>query len=304
MRTKVSDEMKPTPQGFEWNTAASTSPTVVSGHARGWGWMMSAGLVPDEVPPESPVHAQKWIEKAHAWLTAKAKVDLNHDGSLASVTVLPKLFEYLNEEFAKEHPELVGDRISNAKRPWIDFAFVTLCRSRSGVQIRFFTTSLITFAVHNGTHDSWTVPTGTLWRNALWQPYAEKIARTGIVTASGKSHRSSWSAICRKMVNKTDGPGAWILGMSNPQRSMTAGSVHLSEPPFSMAFFNQGTLMCANEYGIFKDNKEMFDFIRSHRKIDGIFDKAKTIEKNDPEARKIPREKLKMPMGILYVHGD
>ena len=71
-----------------------------------------------------------------------------------------------------------------------------------------------------------------------------------------------------------------------------------------MAFFNTGALMCANEYGIFKDNKDMFDFVRSHRKIDGIFEKARALEKTDGEARNYPRERLKMPMGILYVHGD
>ena len=304
MRTKTTDDIKVIPQGFEWNHATSPSPHVVAGNARGWGWMMSAGLVPDEIPPESPVHAHKWIAKAHKWLSEQAKLDLTHDGSLASVRILPKLFEYMNAEFEKAHPELMGDKVSNAKRPWIDMVFVTLCRSRSGVQIRYYSTSMMVHAVHNGTHENWTTPPGFIWNNSLWETYSEKISKTGIVSATGKTHRASWSALSRKMVNKTDGPSAWILGMSNPLRVFTASSVHLSEPPFSLAFFNKGSLLCANEYEMFKTQKEFFDFVRTHKKLEGIFEKARTIETKDADAKKYPREKLKMPMGILYVHGD
>lgn len=271
---------------------------AVVGNGDNWGWLISQGNTPHYLDAQSPLQAQPWLDASHQWLQEKTL-----QSGMKGLDLHPQWHEHITSMFHKAHPDLASADTPAMRRPWIDAALIDVHRTRGGVEIRYSTTGLIAIGVHSGVNDRWILPPSLSWHRQHFEAYREHLQKSGFNQGVGKKALEQWHAYCRKSINQPGGFNAWSLG--DPfMRGWSSGRIHVSETPFSVVLYNIGALSLVDIFDAYPSHKDVFDYIRTHKRMDVLLDKVKTSQHNDPLGKKYPRAMPELPVGILAVHGD
>ncbi len=271
------------------------------GNADNWGWMISQGNTPHYLDATSPLQAQKWIAASHQWLQERSGI--NSINSMKGLDLHPLWHEYITKQFHAAHPELALPDTPAMRRPWLDAALVDVQRTRSGVEIRYSTTGLVAIGIHSGVNDRWILPPSLSWHRQHFDSYKEHFEKHGFDQGSGRKALEKWHAYCRKSINQPGGFQAWSLGDPFMQ-GWTSGRIHVSETPFSVVLYNIGALSLVDTFNAYPSHKDVFDYIRTHKRMDVLLEKIKAAQQEDPTGKKYPRSMPELPIAILAVHGD
>ena len=285
----------PVHRPLSWYTAQQGS--AKTGFHNDWGWLISEGQVPSYLERDSPLRGEKWVEAAHHWLQQ------HKDGQHQGLDIHHPLHVYLTDAFFRAHPELASPETPSMRRPWLDAGLVHVQRTRSGVEIRYSTTGLIAIGIHSGVNDKWIMPPSLTWHRQHFDEYKAPIAKHGFEHASGKKNVMAWHTYCRQSLNQPGGFSGWSLG-DDFMRGWTSGRVHVSETPFSVVLYNLGALSLVDLFHIYPSHKDVFDYIRTHKRMDVLLEKIREKEEQDPLGKEYPRPMPSQPITILSVHGD
>lgn len=270
---------------------------AAAGNAENWGWLISQGNTPHYLDASSPLHAKPWIDASSQWLQERA------GSSLKGLDLHPQWHAFITEQFKKAHPDLAAPNTPAMRRPWLDAGLVDIQRTRGGVEIRYSTTGLVAIGVHSGVNDRWILPPSLSWHRQHFDSYKEHFEKHGFDHGTGRKALEKWHAYCRKSINQPGGFQAWSLGDPFMQ-GWTSGRIHVSETPFSVVLYNVGALSLVDTFGAYPSHKDVFDYIRTHKRMDVLLEKVRSAQAEDPTGKKYPRSMPELPIAILAVHGD
>lgn len=285
--------------GFEWHVASDPAPGVTAGHSAAWGWILSPGPTPSKPGLADPL---PWIARAHDFLVDKARRDRSQDGSASMMDILPELWRMMNDAICQDAPDLMSKSMLDSQRPWIDAALVGLRRTRAGLELRYATAGSMTLGLHSGITDRWVPATGAGWSERELAKLRKAMGAGGFAGAAGVAAHQQWLSTCREQANQQGGPSAWLLGQQMG-RGWVTGSIHISETPFAAALFNSGASRLVDSFQVYSTEKALFDYIRSHKRMDILVNKLRDAEQQDPKGKSHPRPMLETPIGILSVQG-
>lgn len=268
------------------------------GHSDQLGWILSQGNTPHYLANDSPLQAHPWIAQSHKWLQERS----SRPGAKA-LDLHPLWHEDITSQFHQAHPDLAAPNTPAMRRPWIDAGLIDIQRTRGGVEIRYSTTGLIAIGIHSGVNDRWIMPSSLSWHRQHFEAYREHLQKSGFNHGSGKKALEQWHAYCRKSINQPGGFNAWSLGDPFMQ-GWISGRIHVSETPFSVVLYNLGALSLVDIFDAYPSHKDVFDYIRTHKRMDVLLEKIKSAQIEDPLGKKYPRSMPELPVGILAVHGD
>jgi hypothetical protein len=285
--------------GFEWHVASDPAPGVTAGHSAAWGWILSPGPTPLKPGLADPA---PWIARAHDFLTEKARRDRSQDGTSSMMDVLPELWRGMHDAVSQVAPDLCEKTMLDAQRPWIDAALVGLRRTRAGLELRYATAGSMTLGLHSGITDRWVPAVGAEWSRRELALLCKSMGTSGFAGVAGSAACEHWLSTCRERANQQGGPSAWLLGQQMG-RGWVTGSIHISETPFAAALFNSGASRLVDSFHVYGSDKALFDYIRSHKRMDILVNKLRDAERQDPKGKLHPRPMLETPIGILSVQG-
>jgi hypothetical protein len=284
---------------FEWHVASDPEPGVTAGHSAAWGWILSPGPTPHEPGLANPM---PWISRAHDFLTEQARRPSSQDGADKMMDVLPQLWRLIDDAVAVEAPDLKMSSMVNAGRPWIDASLVGLRRTRSGLEMRYAISGSMRLGLHSGITTRWIDSTGSKWNADALALLRKAMDSSGFAGVSGKAGYAHWLSSCREQVNQQGGPSGWLPGQAMG-RGWVTGSLHISETPFSATLFNSGAAQLVDTFNAYETDLALFDYIRSHKRMDILVSKLREAEKKDPQGKSHPRPLIAAPVGILSVQG-
>lgn len=286
------------PAPLAWYNGAQNN--AIAGNAPDWGWLLSPGYVPPSIATDSPIQANAWVKFAHEWLNRRA---LSDGANLQVIDQFPQWHEAITRAFHEQHPELNGENTPAMRRPWLDAAVIDIVRTRNGVEVRYASTGLIAIGIHSGIQDQWVMPPSLGWHRQHFAKFRNDIAKYGHDSGAGKKAMTDWHTYCRKNINQPGGFNAWSLG--DPfMRGWVSGRIHISEMPFSVVLYNLGALGLVDIFQCYSTHKDVFDYIRTHKRMDLLLEKVRSAQAADPLCKKFPRSMVELPVGMLAVHGE
>lgn len=290
---------EPVQTPIQWCSAMPDNDNKLTrvGHHENWGWILSPGLVPHTLEDSSPVHAKEWILRSHEWLEANKK------GPQQGLDILPAWQHYIQDAFFAKYPEFNKPGIPAMRRPWIDAGVIQIKRTRSGIEVRYCCTSMIAIGIHSGINDIWLIPQAFEWHRQHFAKHKPAIQKQGIFDGDGKKEVLGWHTYCRQSINQQGGFSGWVLG--DPLlRGWTSGRLHVSDTPFTVSVCNLGVLAASDIYQLYPTHKEIFDYLRTHKRMDVFVDRLREREKEDLNAIKYPRAMPQYPLAILTASGE
>lgn len=288
----------PAPTPLSWYNGVQQD--AKAGNASHCGWLLSAGYVPPTIDASSPIQANTWVQFAHEWLQRKTMGD---SSTRSIMDQFPLWHEAVTEAFHARYPNLTDETITPMKRPWMDAAIVDIVRTRNGVEVRYASTGLIAIGIHCGIQDQWVMPPSLGWHRQHFAQFRNDIAKHGHDHGPGKKAMADWHTYCRKNINQPGGFSAWSLG--DPfMRGWVSGRIHISEMPFSVVLYNLGALGLVDVFQCYSTHKDVFDYIRTHKRMDLLLEKVRLAQSADPLCKKFPRSMVELPIGMLAVHGE
>jgi len=283
----------PTPEPFNWYTGILNN--AQAGHNDKCGWLISPGASPSNLDSSSPVHAAGWAKEAHLWLDQN-KHTSGIDNFATWHTEITKLFH-------KRYPDLSLENVPSIRKPWLDAAIIDVKHTRSGVEINYISTGLIAISIHRGVNERWILPPSLTWHRQHFAEYSNVLAKYGVEHPNGKKALTSWHTYCRKSINQPGGFSGWSLG--DPiHKGWATGRIHVSETPFSVVLYNIGAMSLVDIFRCYSTHKELFDYIRNHKKMDTLLEKIQNISSTDMFCQKYPREMTHLPVSMLSIHGN
>ena len=280
---------------LSWYTAQQDN--ALSGNSTSCGWLLSEGHIPPYIDKNSAIQSYPWVKESHKWLQEHCQ------GAQQGLDIHHQWHQYITEKFKKSHPELAADDTPAMRRPWVDAAIIDVQRTRGGVEIKYSATGLIAIGIHSGVNDRWIMPASLNWHRQHFESHMHDIAKHGFENEAGRKALTAWHTYCRQSINQQGGFQAWSIG--DPfMKGWTSGRIHVSETPFSVVLYNIGALSLVDIFNIYPSHKDVFDYIRTHKRMDVLLDKIKGAQEQDPLGKKYPRAMSKLPVGILAVHGN
>jgi hypothetical protein len=262
-----------------------------------WGWILSPGPQPPGLDEKASAHPDIWMSLAHEWL------EKNKTGQHQGLDILPAWSRYMDDVFRAKHPELAKPDTPAQRRPWIDAGFIQLNRTKGGVEVRYCTTGLVAIGIHSGITDKWLLPSSIEWQRQHFAKYKANLKLNGWNTPEGKKECIAWHSYCRKTINQPSGFTGWVLG-DPPLKGWSSGRIHVSDTPFSVSICNVNVLNAADTFHLYPSHKEIFDYLRTHKKMDVFIDRIRHLEVNDPTGSTYPRSQMHLPLATLTAHGE
>lgn len=288
----------PSPQSLAplaWYTAERGH--ARSGFGKDWGWLISAGQTSPYLAKDDPAQPERWVELAHQWM-----LDHQHEAN-AGIPLLKEWHAFVTDAFSKAHPGVIAKNPSAG--PWLDAAIVEVKRLSSGMRIEFRTTGMTAIGLHWGANEKWVLSPSMTWHRQHFDAYKTQLHHLTFESAKGKKLLQQWHDDCRLNLNvhgRRDGLSAWIVG--NPLEDWVHGQMHVSETPVSVVFYNLGALALVDLYGEYPSHKDIFDYIRTHKRMDVLLEKMQAYEDQDPTGKKYARPMPRLPVAILSAHGE